>query len=295
MDIVTLSGRKKDKLIQFSKNLEDVPVKKLKFPMLLSQKVDGVYCLALKMEGKVTIYSRTGEVYTSMKHIEDELNKYMINSNIIIFEASSYKTRKQSVVSGWARDTKEQHPELHAACHTFITLDDFVGKPTIPYAEGLKILYTLLEGHDKTKVIIIHQEYVNSLEEALKQVELIWTHCGEGAVLRNPNAYWQGGKRNEDNIKIKEKITLDLEVIGVFVGKGKYTGMLGGVTCRYADGKVVDVGSGFTDAQRSDFWNDQELIIGKIVEIEAMKESDKGKLREPRFKGIRHDKLKGDF
>lgn len=295
IDIVKLSGRKKDKLIQFAKNLEDIPEKKLKFPMLWSQKMDGVYCLALKMDGKVTIYSRTGEVYTSMKHLEEELDKYMCPKDIIIFEAYSYATRKQSKISGWVRDTKEQHPELLGVCNTFICWDDFLGKKVIPYLEGYRILNKILNGCDKTKLVIAYQEVVNSLEEAMTKAQLIWTHGGEGIVLRNPDAYWQGGKRNEDMIKIKEKITLDLEVIGVFVGKGKYAGMLGGITCRYADDKVVEVGSGFTDSQRFDFWNDQESIIGKIVEVEAMKESDKGKLREPRFKGIRFDKTKGDF
>lgn len=295
LDLVKLSGRKKDKLIHFARNIEDCPMKKLKFPMLFSLKIDGVYCLAIKHDGHVTIYSRTGEVYSSMKHIEDELAKYMHNNDIVIFEASSYATKLQSKVSGWVRDTKKQHPELHAACHTFICMDDFLGKPTIAYLDGYKILQKLLNQADHTIVLIVNQQIVESVEQALSLTKLIWESNGEGSVLRDPNGYWEGGKRDERIIKIKENITLDLEVTGVFVGKGKYAGMLGGITCRYAEGKVVEVGSGFTDKERFDFWNNQDMIIGQIVEIEAMKESDKGKLREPRFKGIRHDKNVGDY
>ena len=49
-----------------------------------------------------------------------------------------------------------------------------------------------------------------------------------------------------------------------------------------------------TDADRKDWWKDNSIVVGKIVQIDAMGESAKGVLREPRFKGIRFDKKKPD-
>ena len=95
--------------------------------------------------------------------------------------------------------------------------------------------------------------------------------------------------------RIKENIDFDLEVVDVFEGKNQFTDMLGGVVCRFENDKLIRVGSGFTKQQRAEFWADPSLIIGKVIEVKAMKKSSKGDLREARFKRIRNDKTKGDF
>lgn len=135
---------------------------------------------------------------------------------------------------------------------------------------------------------------VNSLEEASTLSEEVWQRGGEGIILNEIDALYQPGKRNASMIKIKQGISYDLQVTHVYVGKGKYTGTLGGLICRYKDGKEIKV-SGMTDAQRKAWWSNPQLIIGKIVQIDAMSESSKGLLREPRFKGIRFDKEEADF
>ena len=64
--------------------------------------------------------------------------------------------------------------------------------------------------------------------------------------------------------------------------------------CRWKNGGVIYI-SGMKDSQRHLWWSNPDEIIGKIVQVDAMSESSKGKLREPRFKGIRTDKTEGDF
>jgi DNA ligase-1 len=50
---------------------------------------------------------------------------------------------------------------------------------------------------------------------------------------------------------------------------------------------MVNVGSGFTDNDRIDFWNDRSSIIGQIVEVraDAITQNQDGtySLRFPRF------------
>lgn len=303
IDLVAISGRKKDKLIQFAKMLDKVPKSKLKFPMLASQKLDGVYCLALKTSEGVTIYSRTGEIYTSMKHIEQALDSCLEINDIVIFEGYNPEL-SQEVISGYARDTKQQHIELEAYCHTYITLDEFIGKKQVSYVKNFEILrnkivdkYLAKDGLYPHCLWFIDQLTINNLDEAMRMANHIWSTGGEGVILRNPGSPYMGGKRNEHLIKIKQEMTVDLKVIAVYPGEpgGKYSGCLGGVTCQYANGKVLDVGGGFSDEQRVTFWNDPSLIIGKVIEVKAMKESAKGVLREPRCKCIRYDKTEGDY
>jgi ATP-dependent DNA ligase len=309
MDLVELSGRPKDKFIQFALDREKVKWNKVSWPQLISEKIDGVFCLAFKNPYlcRVEIYSRTGEGYTSMKHIEKILYQIMDWNEIIIFEACGPMGTLQSTVSGWARDTKEQHPELCAGCHDLLTLEEFLKGGDKPFIDRHVELCKRIESwcNNKTKdqywtVFRIGHQHCHSLEEAERYAENIVSGEGEGAVLKNPQGLYSPGKRNQDIIKLKKGVSFDLKVLGVLEGEGKYKGTLGALLCKWKDipneslTQTIRI-SGMTDAQRHEWWEDSSKIIGKIVQVDAMCLSSKGLLREPRFKGIREDKTKGDF
>lgn len=307
-DIVALSGREKSKLIQFALERCKAKIEKLTFPRLWSEKLDGVFCMALQYQGNIFIYSRTGEVYTSMKHIEKEIFEFLNDGcdgerDMIIFEADAEGV-PQSTVSGWCRDTQNQHEELIANCHTMLNLKDFVTKNNapiinknslLPFKAGWEVLKTL-KNYDFKYLKPIEQIEVSSWDEAIALSEKVWEKGGEGGVLRNPDGVYKGGKRVDDIIKIKKVLSFDLEVIDTYIGKKgtKYENTLGGIVCRWKDGKKIKV-AGMTDEERNSWWADKSLIIGKIVEVHAMTYSSTGLLREPRYKGIRTDKEVGDF
>ena len=116
-----------------------------------------------------------------------------------------------------------------------------------------------------------------------------WALGREGIVMKDMNAEYAPGSRIGSLLKIKEELTLDMEVIDVVEGEGKYEGMLGAMRVRESNGQEHLV-SGMTDAQRVEWWARPYMIRGKVVEIKAMKRLANGSLREPRFKAIRHDK-----
>jgi len=312
MDLLALTRRPKDKFIQFALDLRNVKhPERLKFPMLASEKIDGVFCLAYKhtervndyyLHSRVSIYSRTGERFTSMEHIEIALNEIMELYDIIIFEACGPQGIPQSTVSGWCRDTKAQHPELMAACHDLLNQEEFINGGRRCYAERFMDLKTRINAWRRTLatyraywlIFALTPKPVGSLKEAQEYAEEVWSNGGEGVVLRNPDGLYAPGKRNEDILKIKRGVSYDLEVVGLKEGKGKYAGTLGTLVCRWRDDKTIEI-SGMTDEQRREWWKNPHGIIGKIVQVDAMGESTKGLLREPRFKGIRWDKTKGDF
>ena len=119
--------------------------------------------------------------------------------------------------------------------------------------------------------------------------EDVWSRGGEGVILKALLAPFEPGKRNSNLMKIKEELTLDLQVIGMFEGEGKYLGTLGGLIVAGKD-MISHRISGMTDAQRAEWWADESLIHGQVVEVKAMKKLKDGSLREPRFKAVRHDK-----
>ena len=117
---------------------------------------------------------------------------------------------------------------------------------------------------------------------------------GEGIVAKQLNSPYQPGKRNSSMLKLKEEVTKDLLVVEVEEGKGKYENTLGSLLCRRKNGTIIQV-SGMTDSQRNEWWCNPALIVNSVVEVKAMSELPDGKLYQPRFKTIRHDKLTGDI
>lgn len=293
-----LSGRDKKHLVQLAK-----PIEKLKgyleYPVYASEKYDGVYCIAYYDGLNVTIYSRTGEVYTSMEHIEEHLIDMMIPCTFVIFEAYCQGV-VQATISGWCRDTKGQHMELRAYLHDYLTTGEFRGEEDTPYSERLEALRAIWFAYAKVNspcnLLLVKQEVMYDKKSIFDRAKEKWENGREGLVVRQDTPY-EGGKRNFNILKVKQGVSYDLKVIALEEGKGKYKGMVGKLVCRWKDDKVIKVGSGLSDAQRKLWWSEfnYDEILGKIVQIDAMTLSSKGVLREPRFKGIRYDKTKGDF
>jgi hypothetical protein len=94
----------------------------------------------------------------------------------------------------------------------------------------------------------------------------------EGLILR------QGDKW----LKVKPSETHDVKVVNLVEGTGKYVGMLGAMVTEKGN-----VGTGFTDAQRKEFW---VFPLNTIIEVECMSITKDGKFRHPRFKRVRWDK-----
>ena len=111
----------------------------------------------------------------------------------------------------------------------------------------------------------------------------------EGIMLKDLAAGYEC-KRSANWLKLKPVITLDLTVTAVEEGTGKNQGRLGALICQgQDDGKqiYVNVGSGFSDAERDQIWQDGSAVIGQIVEVkaDAVTQNQDGtySLRFPRF------------
>jgi DNA ligase-1 len=115
----------------------------------------------------------------------------------------------------------------------------------------------------------------------------------EGIMIKDPYAPYEC-KRTVHWLKQKPFIEVTLEVIDIEEGTGRNEGRLGALVCEGKDdGRVihVNVGSGFSDADRDAIFHSKVSVVGHKVEIraDAVTQNQDGtfSLRFPRFKTFR--------
>lgn len=79
-------------------------------------------------------------------------------------------------------------------------------------------------------------------------------------------------KRHNGILKCKVFLSADCRIIGYEEGDGKYKGVLGSFIIDYK-GNKVNVGSGYTDEQRIQFWQERDNYINRILEVKYKEES----------------------
>lgn len=116
-----------------------------------------------------------------------------------------------------------------------------------------------------------------------KELAKVEKSGGEGLMLRQPGSLY---KRCRDSSLLKVKSFFDEEaiVIGHKKGTGRNSHRMGHLQVKTPDGRVFDVGSGFTDAQR-----DKPPKLGTIITYRYQELSNSGKPRFPTFQGVRID------
>lgn len=141
---------------------------------------------------------------------------------------------------------------------------------------------------------------VSSLEEAFAIYQDHLQQGLEGCIIKDPDSLWKDGTA-KDMVKLKIKFEVEMRCSGVYEGEGKAENKLGGVYIKSEDGGIeCACGSGFSDDQRSVYWSAPDLIIGRVIAVEAnditqsRDERKKPALSLPIFIEVRDDKTLAD-
>lgn len=135
-----------------------------------------------------------------------------------------------------------------------------------------------------------------------RNLDEVVSRGGEGIMI-NLGSKNYVHKRTDYLLKVKNVYTMDMRVLSIEMGTGKYEGLVGSLICECHDNDnncvyTCSVGSGLNDYQRQYWALNPNKIIGKIVEVAyfSTSQSDNSRgthyysLRFPRFKGVRDDK-----
>ena len=219
--------------------------------------------------------TRQGKTYKGLDHIILDLQK-LVGKNTFVDGELLYKNKEGLSDSeafqkgtGIAMSKDNDKSELKLVIFDMFPLDEFWnGKSKEPYSNRKKHLIELGEkiielGTDNLEIVhMCYEGYDHS--EIWKWLDYAERHDWEGVILNLDTPY--ECKRTKNLIKVKKFYTYDLEVIGVEEGTGRNKGTLGALVVKYKN-NTVNVGSGFTDEERSYYWNNQDKIIGRVIEV----------------------------
>lgn len=289
-----------------SDKLNKAQTKRLADRLEWSEKLDGVFSLVTVLpteQGlRVRHWGRSGKAMSNLGQLDAKVEVSLHRPSepiILISEVTSDDVLAK--LSGFVNPNRVNDGDFYPTnlsdnFHDILTFDEFIkGESDMTYHYRQLALKKAL--HDSELPCIPSQGYW-SLENARVIAKDIWGVGGEGMVGRDIHSHWVAGARNETMIKLKEKLSFDVTVVGVCSGKkgSKYEGTLGKLIVLFRafgepDGEPLWIPiSGMTDKQRDEWYEHPERIVGATVKMDAKSFTETGNLREPRYKETRHDK-----
>lgn len=278
---------------------------KMQGEKLLDFKLDGVRVIAVFINGDVTLYSRNGRVFKNFPHIENALTEALAPLNSVnlglVLDGEITSSNFQTLMTQVHRKHNVSVNDSVFNIFDQINYQDFLcGVSSTTQLQRRKDLETLYNRYltDLPQISLLPYNSVN-LNTAIGQQNL-QSMCDqaaelglEGVMVKDASAAYEC-KRNTNWLKIKPNIEVTLAVVDLEPGTGKNAGKLGALICRGEDdGRVIEVnvGSGLSDSQRSQFWAMGKQLHGMMVEIraDAITKNQNGgySLRFPRFKCFR--------
>ena len=280
--------------------------KKLIGKKILEIKLDGVRAISiLYPSGKVDIFSRNGKELHNFDHLKDILKESIKDKNIkapTVLDGEIISDNFQNLMKQIHRKVTIQNSDASLYLFDILPFEDFEkGFYKVSYSRRSEELIEWYNSFivDKKKIQIIDKKSVDldndDGKELFKQFNKGSIVKGyEGIMIKDPDSFYEC-KRSTTWLKSKPFIEISLKVIDFEEGTGRNTGRLGAIIAEGEDeGKFfkINIGSGFTDEQRLQYWGEKKDLIGQIVEVRADSIS-KGQdgsywsLRFPRFKTFR--------
>ena len=285
--------------VQQSYNIEKAPIKENEW-FTLTQKLNGVR--GTFFEGK--IISRQGKEFVGLDHICEDVKRIFLDADTWVLDGELVRGNAEGLAdnenfrigTGLLSQDDADKSSIQFIVFDMLPKSEFIaGESLLNYTDRLNEL----------------KEFGKKIEtlglKSIKLVEVLYTGTDrsmidffldkmvfedkEGLMLNRDKKYYR--KRHNGILKVKRFYTVDLKVIGAESGSGRLSGKLGAFVVDYK-GNPLNVGSGMTDEQRDEFWQNRDNLIGRVIEVKYKEESSDKKtglfsLQFPIFVSLREE------
>ena len=268
---------------------------------LIEVKLDGVRVITIvRADGRVDMFSRNGKELVNFPHIAEQISAVVKQDPPpydLVLDGEVMSSSFQDLMKQVHRKSDVQSDDAVLNLFDVLPLSNFEqGSWDKSQSDRSDMVYYWHKKHKDAlpNVAVVGHELVDLDTDAgkkrFKEINQKAIDGGyEGIMIKDPNAGYEC-KRSVAWLKLKPFIEVSLAVTAVEEGTGKNVGKLGAFVCEGRDdGRdiIVNVGSGFTDADRDAYWSGREEVVGKIVEVraDAITQNQDGSysLRFPRF------------
>lgn len=279
--------------------IDKVPESRQKWPYIVTEKLDGIRRIMVKQNGVVKFYSRSGHLDDGLVELEKEA-EHLPDNYVYDGELLARGEFVDSIAQRQATNSiaNRKGPKVGLTFNIFdmIPAAEFLAHKATPSCMKRKLMLACVL-QDTSGMLLMEDpveysymmasmadgfEYTNikpvpilamahSMEDIEPVVQALWEAGKEGVMLNDPRAIYEA-KRTKGLVKMKKTISYQLRVEGFVEGTNKYEGMLGSLLTMYKD-SYLQVGSGFTDMQRWEIWQNQDKYQGALFEVESFGES----------------------
>lgn len=270
-------------------------MKYVKFPALAQPKLDGARCLAIMINGKVKLWSRTQKQYLSSPHIVEELERRFGHEKNLVIDGElynhAYKNDFNTIMSLIKRE--DVHPDHKLIqYHIYDVADDGVWTQRTkvlspleeaPVSDASQLAATL----KATYCFKVETVTVNSMDE-LEQYQAQCVENGyEGCMYRNQDAQYEH-KRSAGLLKVKDFKDEEFKIVDVEEGSGRLMGRVGAFYCELKDGRTFKAKPMGTLEHVQDLWKNRKECLGKMATVKYQNLTPDGVPRFPVLKCIRN-------
>jgi DNA ligase-1 len=287
---------------QLAQDSTDQP-KKLKGIKRLEVKLDGVRVLAVVDGANVNLFSRNGKVFENFPQIADAIE----DTRQFFMRGTGFGGRfvldGEIVGESFQKLMRQAHRKTDAVTEGMIYhIFDIIPLESLQEGHCNIQQYKRIEWLERAQETLLETSclrIMNGLEVDLdtaeghdimqRFAESAVAEGFEGIMIKSMDAPYEC-KRSDSWMKWKPTISVDLNIVGFEQGTGRNANRLGAIICEGEDRDRrirVNVGSGFSDAVRDEYWANRDQLLGHLVEVQAdaVTQNQDGtySLRFPRF------------
>lgn len=267
----------------------------VRYPVRIEPKLDGLRCIAVKHNGEVTMYTRSGAVLETLPTIKSVLEQASWDNFVLDSEVMGADWNETASV---AMSYKKSKDDSNLVLHVFdaMCFDDWHDQESsLELSERVDLAAELISQVNDKRVVTVPGKTVNNKTELLQFYNECMEKGFEGIMLKDLSANY-AFKRSKAVLKMKPVTTYEGVIVGHYEGNigSKREGLWGGFQVVMPNGIVTRVGGGYTDALKAEIDIDPDSYIGKIVEVEGQPDplttdglTRDGKVRFPVFTRFR--------
>ena len=249
---------------------------KLKYPVNVQPKLDGIRCI-VKSDG---MWTRNGKQIISAPHIFESLKHHFLTNPDLILDGELYYRDKNNfnTICSLVKKTKPTSQDLEES-KKLIQYWIYDVPSSIGRFDVRKIaLYKFY--HDE-HIVIVETHLAQSEADMLsKYAEYIEQGC-EGLMIRTITGEYEN-KRSKTLLKYKTFEDSEFEILDVFEGQGKLTGMVGQMLFKTDEGKNFYSTVNGTQEYLTELWSQKDKLIGKQATVKYFELTEENIPRFPK-------------